>query len=91
MSICRGITCLHVIHWLPARLVECIITLHLAFAVANQETCEQPHFVDWALWEHGCVAERNVCIDQVSTTPKQSSPSMHLSAFASTCKCAALG
>lgn len=35
-----------------------------AAVVANQETCEQPHFVDWALWEHGCVAERNVCIDQ---------------------------
>ena len=35
-------------------------------AVANQETCEQPHFVDWALWEHGCAYERNVCLDQVN-------------------------
>ena len=37
-------------------------------AVSKQETCEPPHFVDWAVWEHGCVHERNVCIDQVSGT-----------------------
>lgn len=35
------------------------------FAVSKQETCEKPHFVDWAVWEHGCVHERNVCLDQV--------------------------
>lgn len=42
-------------------------------AVSKQETCEKPHFVDWAVWEHGCVHERNVCLDQVgaatNTTP----------------------
>ncbi|KAL3136014.1 hypothetical protein ABBQ32_007051 [Trebouxia sp. C0010 RCD-2024] len=32
--------------------------------VSRQETCEKPHFVDWAVWEHGCVHERNVCLDQ---------------------------
>jgi len=58
--------------------LKCIIALCVAFAVANQETCEQPHFVDWALWEHGCLAERNVCIDQVSTTPKHSSRSTYM-------------
>lgn len=71
--------------------MKCIVTLCLVFAVANQETCEQPHFVDWALWEHGCVAERNVCIDQVGTTREQTSPSMLLSAVASTWKCPNLG
>lgn len=34
-------------------------------AVSKQETCDKPHFVDWAVWEHGCVHERNVCLDQV--------------------------
>lgn len=35
-------------------------------AVKQQKTCQQPHFVDWAIWEHGCVMEKNVCFDQVS-------------------------
>ena len=35
-------------------------------AVKQQKTCQQPHFVDWAIWEHGCVMEKSVCFDQVS-------------------------
>lgn len=39
------------------------------YAVSKQETCEKPNFVDWAVWEHGCVHERNVCLDQVRVLP----------------------
>lgn len=34
-------------------------------AVKQQKTCQTPRFVDWAIWEHGCVMEKNVCFDQV--------------------------